>query len=338
MNEKWKNINGNINLYADIDESDIHALLNEPKLHSVQLSKFINPNPETWSTLNIIFKNRPDVYLSLMWHNKASLNCFDLLSNLKKLKIKSFLATDLSKIGELENLTSLLIGETESKSVDISFIKNLKGLEVFSIDGMKKGVNNIGYLNNLKALNLRGIKLQDIDFVKNLQALQILKLMYGNIKDLTGIQSLTGLKYIGISRVRGINDFKAIDHLKALEFLHLEGLNYIEKLPEISAYSWLKKIKLENLANLQDITNLSRANKLVEFLFYFPNRLNKNQRDNLLKQSFEVISKLPCVKYTNLFTWSSYNKELALLVDNGVCEYRHSLSKWRQDSEGGWTL
>ncbi|MEL6562498.1 MAG: hypothetical protein AAFQ94_30290 [Bacteroidota bacterium] len=49
--EKWKNFSGNINIVDNISTSDIPKIINEPRLHSLQLYEFKNPNEDTWRTL-----------------------------------------------------------------------------------------------------------------------------------------------------------------------------------------------------------------------------------------------------------------------------------------------
>jgi hypothetical protein len=331
------NLNGVINILNDIDYQDISKLRCELNINSIQFYQFDSPSLKTWETLNYFYEENPSIALAINWYNAKNLDFLDHLPNLKKLSIKTFNINDFSKVASLE-LNSLLIGETKSTMVDISFIKDLRKLEILSIDGMKKGLENIHHLNNLWSLNLRGIKTDNIDWVGDLTKLELLKIMYGSYIDTTGLQHLKNLKYLGISRTKGFEDISFLNNLENMEFLHLEGISYFESLPYTNAYKWLKKIKIENLKSLQDISALIESEQLVEFLIYFPGTIKKQIRDIVLFQAFDLINKLPHIKYTNLCSWPSFKKEINQLSSNSIHEYKHSKSKWRQDVEGGWTL
>ncbi len=334
---KWENFNGIINIYEDLDSQDVQKFSHESKIKSVQFHQFESPSLNTWDILNTFYDTNPNIELAINWYSTDNLNFLSNLPSLRKLSIKVFNINDLSIIGSLD-LDSLLIGETKSTTLDISFIENLTDLKTLSIDGMKKGIEKIASLTKLKSLNLRGIKASNIDWISNLTNLELLKLMYGSYSDLSGIEALERLKYIGLSRVKRIEDFQFIDSLKNLEFMHFEGLSDLVSIPKFDVIQKLKKIKLDNLKSLSDIGAIKNANNLLEFLFLLPNSMTKEIRTSLLKQAFQILADLPNIQYTNLFYWSKYKEEISVLQKKGVFAYHHSKSKLRYDVEGGWSL
>lgn len=337
IKEKWGNFSGNINIYADLEATDIPKLAAEKVIHSIQFYKFHNPNKKTWETLDHFFKEYPNIGLSILWYDEQDWSFLKLIPSVKKLSLSSFLTTEFSSIADYVDLEQLMIGETKSAAVDVSFISDFNSLKVLSIDGMKKGLESIENLKELWSLNLRGVKLKTLDFTSELKDLRLLKLMFGSYEDLSSLSNLTNLEYLGISRTRKIPNYNFLKKLKQLEFLHFEGLSQMVKLPDFSGQQKLKKIQVENLSRLEDITSIKELTELKEFLLYFPENFKAALRQALLNQAFDLMMDMKGLESTNLFGWYKNGKILEM-EKKGVKPWNYGLTKYRQNSEGGWTL
>ena len=335
--DKWKNFGGNINIYADLKKSDISKLAAEKDIHSIQFYEFKTPNKNTWETLNSFFKKYPKIGLTIFWYDETNWDFLELIPSVKDLSLKSYLTKDFSPITKYVDLEQLHLGETKSIAVDVSFINEFQNLKVLSIDGMKKGVHTAEHLKKLWSLNLRGVKLKNLDFISNLENLRLLKLMFGSYEDLSSLNKLTKLEYLGISRTRKIDNYEFLSGLKNLKYLHFEGMSRMEKVPDLSGLSSLKKIQIENLSKLIDILTVSEVKTLEEFFLSFPENFKASQRDLLIKQAIDISLELPNLRMSSVLHWEGY-KKLNELIKKGVKKSSVSESLWNQNYQGGWTL
>ncbi len=334
---RWGNFGGNVNIYQDLVESDIEKLISEDGIHSLQLSSFKTPSEKTWYILNDFYGRYPHIGLRILWYDQVDFAFLKLIPNVRSFGVDSYLTNDFSPIASLKEITQLKIGETKSKSVNLDFIETFNNLEILSIDGMKKGLENIKALKSLSSLNLRGIKLDNLDWIGNLENLKMLKLMFGSYKSLDGLSKLRNLRYLGISRVRQIENYDFLNSLNGLDFLHLEGMASIETLTNFSELRNLKKLQIENLSRLSDVREISKLKSLEELVFHFPADFKAIDRHKLLDELFEISINLPNLKMTNLLRWNEH-KSIKYLTANGVTTYEHSRSRYRQNVEGGWVL
>lgn len=336
--KKWRDFSGNINIYDDLVEDDIADILTTPYIHSIQFYEFKKPKPETFRILNDrLFSKRPDIGLSIFWYDPLDWKFIDYIPNVKNLKIQSFLTKDFSPLRQKSDLTQLLISETKSSAVDVEFISEFKELKTLSIDGMKKGIPKIELLENIENLNLRGVKLKDLTFIKNLVKLRLLKLMFGHYDDLSVLSDLPNLVYLGLSRVRGIEDYRFLINQSTIEFLHFEGMTGIEVLPSLSGTRALRKIYIENMTRLTDVACLSEADKLEEFWLLFPENVNRQLARNVLNQAIEILVNLPNIRRTNILEWDGWT-DVSKLREKGLTKYDTRDSKWTYNREGGWIL
>lgn len=141
------------------------------------------------------------------------------------------------------NLKKLSICETKSTSIDLSFISEFKSLESLYIDGMKKGLQSIAKLSELKILTLRGVKLANLDLITGLKNLRELNLLFGSYKNLDAISTAKNLKILEISRARQIPNYDFLNSLEGLVSLCFEGMSTMEFLPDLRGLKNLKKFR-----------------------------------------------------------------------------------------------
>lgn len=334
---KWGNFGGNINIYQDLVESDIEKLIKEKDIYSLQFYSFKNPLEKTWDTLNKFYGKYPQIGLTIFWYDAVDFDFLYKIPNVRKFAVNSYLTKDFKTIGIIPQLTKLHLGETKSTAINIDFIKTFNDLEILNIDGMKKGIENIKYLTKINSLNLRAVKLENLNWIGNLENLKLLKLMYGSYQSLESIKELKNLEYLGISRVRQIENYEFLKELINLKFLHFEGLATMNTLPSFEGLKNLRKIQLENLSKLENIQEFASLENLEELLFFFPENFKASDRNLLLDKLFEIALKLPNLKMTNLLFWTEHKKYKAL-IEKGVEVYDYSKSNYRQNTQGGWVL
>jgi hypothetical protein len=239
--------------------------------------------------------------------NKAeNLEYITNLENLDSLDLEVYelKETEIFNSDNLKSLSELSIGETKSKAVDLSFIKEFKDLESLYVDGMKKGLENVKYLLNLNKLTFRGVKLDHLNFLSDLKKLEELNLFYGSYKNLDALSKLKQLKTIAFSRVRQISDFDFLNSLENLEKIEFEGMSKMESTPDLSQLTQLKKIHIHNNLRLQNIKSVGEIPNLKLFQLSFAENSKSSERKNLISQSVDLLMKSTSIEYTNILHWT----------------------------------
>ena len=315
--KKWENFSGNVNIYKNLKESDIPKIINEPHIRALQFYEFKTPSISTWKVLNEFYRQNPEIQLHICWHDTVNFEFLKYIPSVRNFAVTSYHTKDFTPIRQYLDLEILSIGVTKSIATDLSFIAEFDNLEELYIDGMKKGLDSISQLIKLKSLILRGIKLDSLEIIRDLNHLEVLKLYFGSYKDLDAISAQTNLKKLGISRTRQIENYHFLDSLSNLEKLYFEGMSQMEKLPNLKGLSSLKFIQLDNNRRLTDISSMSELKCLETFLLFFPENFKVAWRKSLLEQSSNILMKSNTVKATNLL--DSIDERVKLeLVEKGI--------------------
>jgi hypothetical protein len=301
--DKWGNFNGNINIYENLKHSDIQKLIQEKGIHTIQFYQFQTPNNKTWDILNEFYKKYPEIGLRIHWYEKMDFDFYPLMPSLRNFDVSSYLTSDYKPLLQNRELTDVGIGETKSVAVDLSFIKEFKKLKTLYIDGMKKGLESASELFNLERLTFRGVKMNNLDLINNLENLKQLRLLFGSYKNLDAISNVKTIKTLEISRTRQIPNYDFLKTMDNLNSLYFEGMSKMEKLPDLSGLTNLKRIQIDNNSRLVDITNLNQLPNLETFLLFFPENFKAAYRAELFKQAIDFLLNSKTVKYTNLFFW-----------------------------------
>jgi len=323
--KKWTNHSGNINIHSDLKKSDIPQIISEENIHSIQLYTFENPKKQTWETLNEFYKQYPDIRLRVLWYEAQDLSFYREIPNVRKFTIASFNTKDYSPLLSNTKLKHFGIEETKSTAVDLSFIKEFKDLESLYIDGMKKGLDNIRYLQKLKTLTFRGVKMDNLDFLSELNNLEELNLLFGSYKNLEAIAKLKQLKSIEFSRVRQIPNFDFLKSLENLEKIEFEGMSKMEEIPNLSELRKLKSIHIHNNLRLRNIKSIGAVQNLKLLQLSFAENSKASERKNLIEQSVDTLIKSESIEYTNIMHWTD-EKTTKQLTEKGI-------KKWSWDIE-----
>ncbi len=263
--------------YKDIDEEFINAIVNDEKIKWVQISKML-PD-KAYAVIDSILGRKPELYfriyglygddkcdisfLERMSHlNKLRIDChlrscpdmidFNILTklNLKALHLDAFDLKDYSFLQSLSpQLEELIINaETMGEAIkfDCKWLLRYHSLKILWLGKKaKKNIKFIAELPMLESLSLRGIKLSDFEFLKQMN-LQKLHLLWNSNNDLEELKYLTTLKEIELWRINKLDNIDFISNLINLEVIRLQDLKHITKLPDLSGLHNLNKIVLDN--------------------------------------------------------------------------------------------
>ena len=281
--------------------------------------------------------------LSLPWKNIFSLKSLEHAVNLRNLNLSNNFIEDikpLEKLVELEdlNLTNNKIKDPKSiakltklrqlvlrKNLmnNLDFLNDLKveSLDISMNSVLKDYIPNNLKLENLRSLNISGIGLDNISFLKNAGKLESLVAEENAIKDVTPLAELKSLRVLYLDR-NSISDISALKDLVSLEELLLYK-NNIENIDALKDKKYLYRLMLndnlglKNIDALKDVPNISSidiSNTLVtdisslkdaKYLYYIAlknTKINENdiasfEKSNLeVKKSNNIDKKLEIVK------------------------------------------
>lgn len=281
--------------------------------------------------------------LSLPWKNIFSLKGLEHAVNLRNLNLSNNFIEDitpLEKLVELEdlNLTNNKIKDPKSiakltklrqlvlrKNLmnNLDFLNDLKveSLDISMNSVLKDYIPNNLKLENLRSLNISGIGLDNISFLKNAGKLESLVAEENAIKDLTPLAELKSLRVLYLDR-NSISDISALRDLVSLEELLLYK-NNIENIDALKGKKYLYRLMLndnlglKNIDALKDVPNISSidisntsvtditALKDAKYLYYISLKDTKISDDDItafeksnleVKKSNNIDKKIEIVK------------------------------------------
>lgn len=165
---------------------------------------------------------------------------------------------------------------------------------------MKKGLQSIAKLSELKILTLRGVKLAKLDLIIGLKNLRELNLLFGSYKNLDAISTAKNLKILEISRTRQIPNYDFLNSLEGLVSLCFEEMSTMEVLPDLRGLKNLKKIQIDNNSRLRDIGSLEQLDKLEQLVIFFPENFKAKLRKTLLTQLTRILLNSKTIKLSTL--------------------------------------
>lgn len=265
--------------YNDITPEIMEEIVQDQKIKWIQISQEF---PEkAYQVIDSILAKRPDLYFRIF--NIYGDKTFDLsvlgqMPHLSKVWIEAHLrrnkdAVNVEYLCELPRLKALHLDLFDRR--DYSFLRNLSpDLEelVFFADTMggaiqfdcewllkykklrslflgkkaKKHLESISQLPELKSLSLRGIKVADFAFLKQIN-LEIFRLLWCGNTDLSELGELETLRELELWRIMKLENIDFISRLVNLETLKLQDLKHVTTLPNLDKLVKLKNIQIDNV-------------------------------------------------------------------------------------------
>ncbi|WP_185222560.1 leucine-rich repeat domain-containing protein [Parageobacillus thermoglucosidasius] len=161
---------------------------------------------------------------------------------------------------DMWNLTEL-VGVKAKDIVDLTgleYAKNLKYLDLHR-NQQVRNINSLRSLINLEILRLDNNQISDISALENLTNLTSLSLNNNQIRDISALENLTNLTSLSLSNNQ-IRDISALKNLKNLTTLWLSAnpLKSIEPLGNLKKLEtlWLYNNSISDISVLRNLTNL----------------------------------------------------------------------------------
>lgn len=291
-NESWES--GVIKYigYKDINEDLFEEIVNDRMIKRIQIHEPLQT--EAFYLIDKMLSRRPDMYFriyALYWVETFDLSVLREMKNLRNLWIDASLKgkagmLDCNILPDLKGLKVLDLSLFDLR--DYSFLQNMsEDMEKLSISAdttggsinfdckwllrysrlntlylgnkAKKNIEEIRNLPELRNLTIRGIKLNNFDFLreKNLDSLSI---HLCGMTDLSSLRDFHSLKHLELWRIMKLKDISFISTLLGLESLSLQDLKHITSLPDMSRLVNLHDIKLDNVpVKLEEVPDNLRS-------------------------------------------------------------------------------
>jgi hypothetical protein len=198
---------------------------------------------------------------------KYDLSFLRFLPNLQQFWLHAFWFADFDQLKFLPpSLCRLDLHATKSSKLSLKILAGLPDLQDLFIEGHKRDIETISKLSRLEAITLRSITAPDLDFLVPLKRLWSVEVKLGGSKNLEALTRLPRLKYLELWRVNGLSDLSILSRLPSLQNVFLQDLSSVTALPDLAGNLGLRRLHIENLKRLTDISTVKTAPKLVEYI------------------------------------------------------------------------
>ncbi len=165
-----------------------------------------------------------------------------------------------------EDAESIGIGQTK-KPLDLDILGRFPALRELYLEGQTRHIDDVvASLTQLESLTLRSITLPDLSTLLPLTNLRALDLKLGGTKDLALLPHIGRLEYLELWMIRGLTDLAAIGSLPHLSYLFLQSLSGVTALPSLQECVSLRRVHLETMKRLLDLTPVSLAPNLQDLI------------------------------------------------------------------------
>ena len=291
-----------------ITQKEIERLVSIPELRVLQCSKPVSSR--TWDLLNSsFFSRRPDVELRVYGFGEfpCDLNFLQRMQHVRRFSADCLLqATGVEHVAALEQLESLSIGifdlkdfeflaqtpnslkqlslgATKSKKPKLDVLGRFGSLTTLYLDGQQNHIEVLAELETIEYLTLRSITTRSLDYLKPLNRLWSLDIKLGGISNLAGIEDKPAIKYLELWQIRDLSDIGVISSLVGLQYMFLQSLKHVLRIPDLSRLTQLRRVWLENLKGLEDLSALEGAPALEEFIHTSARNFAPAQYEGLLR-------------------------------------------------------
>jgi hypothetical protein len=198
------------------------------------------------------------------------------LQNLSFLKHYPFLAGfqvdvfHLESTAGIENLPNSLqyfgFGQTKSRKHTLDFLRRFNDLRELFLEGQSKDIEAVSTLAHLQKLTLRSITLPDLKLLLPLANLWSLDIKLGGTNNLELLPRIGRLKYLELWMIKGLRSLDAIGETRTLQNIYLQALKNVTVLPSLRNLEFLRRVTIDTMKGLTDLSPISQAPSLEELL------------------------------------------------------------------------
>jgi hypothetical protein len=246
----------------------------------------------TWERLDAeLFSRRPDLSLRVSG-SEYDLTFLARLKNVRHFCADGYDVTGLESIAALQRLESLALRvfhlesfeflrtiparhlkslslrRTRSTKPSLAPLAHFANLRKVYIEGHHKEIEVIGRLPKLEDLTLRSVTTSGMEYLRPLSHLRSLDIKLGGTKDLSAISGMKSIRYLEIWQVKGLTELDVAGQLSGLQYLFLQSLLHVGRLPSFARSRALRRVHLQNMRGLKDVSSLVSAPSLEELVIF----------------------------------------------------------------------
>jgi|SRR5215213_5305777 len=237
------------------------------------------PDWRVLTRLGELLEDRPDVALRAYGGYDGTIADLEFLRHFPRLKrfhADALRYRDFTGIDGLrflpDDLVELHLGDV-GRRFSLQPIGRFTSLQTLHLEGKWKDVDVIRGLTELEELELCSITLPDLSILTALPRLRRFALRLGGTRDLGLLPSVAELAYLELWMIRGLDDISPIGELQNLQYLFLQDLSRVDRLPDMTRMTALRRVRLENLRSLTDLRPLLTAPALEALVVWSPRHL-----------------------------------------------------------------
>ena len=246
------------------DEEIISTLTNS-NLGRIQTTK--EPTEDEINILNEVFRINPDIAFRHynMFAKDADISYLLKLTNLKSLSLElhseiknievvnklnlehlAFGCFSLKDYGFLKNVSSSIKSltidlENKSYKMDIKDIVHITALESLGIRKVKKGLDKLSDLKNLKELYLRSVDVKDYGFLRNMDVRKIY-LSFQNVSYFNTFGINESIEEVSLWMNKNLTDLNFLLQFPNLKRIIISNQNKVETIPDLTGLSKLEEV------------------------------------------------------------------------------------------------
>ena len=237
--------------------------------HSDQLSVRFYDHRQSGFDANVLSKLPNIQQLALeCWSTNQSLEIITSLEHLTNLAIGAFELDDKEMLSKLpiQNLTSLSIGPTRKRNIDLSALAACRKLKSLGIAGHSKNIDSIASLSELSKLALGSIKKQvNFTFINELKSLLSLSIAFGSRDSIEELDN-PYVTDIELLRVRGLSELGPMKRFTKLANLRIENQPKITQIDFTKLNQQLGQIVIVDCKGLSELLGFSQLRHVDNIL------------------------------------------------------------------------
>ena len=207
--------------FARYGAFDIEQIKNLPNLRTLEIEEIEETAPVNFSSFEYCGKKLRKLVLHC-FINEEVIHSISNITSLRHLDLGQGSRSeirDISPLGNLKNLRTLVIGGTLRELSPIARLENLEELTIFS--DVLSDISVLGELKGLRKLEIYGAAYIDLEALENLtNSMQRLRVQAGYIANIDSLTLLVNLKHLEL-RADNIKDIRPLRNLKRVRYLEV---------------------------------------------------------------------------------------------------------------------
>lgn len=206
----------------------------------------------------------PHVVLRVADLGLTDLEFLSSFPNLRRISLGCHSLESLDGLRHLPIDMEMIDLGASKRRLDLQVLRRFESLRSLHLEKHTKNLDIISRFSQLEELTLRSVSLPDLALLTPLQNLKALRLRLGGTNDLSLLPELTRLRYFEAWRVRGLETLDAVREVPSLRFLFLQALSRLQRLPDLTGNTSLRRVHLDGLKALESVEEVAAAPQLLD--------------------------------------------------------------------------